>query len=282
MITHIKTETLPLTQQLAQEFSSMAAMRGERELRADRLEFLRAKIKDGLFHSPRWAFANIDGRKVRVNGQHSSKLLADLNGAMPTGLNVVIDEFTCDTEEDLCELFAQFDPVESTRRAKDIVNAHARIHPDLDDMTTARCNLIISGIAMHMLRGVEWKRKKVTGVDRARLIHNGIPFFKWIAPRLDLKRLRKVPVIAAMFATWAKDCESADRFWDAVAREDEHPTHPTRTLSTFLSEAAFGRLKGKGWTARAVYSKCLIAWNAWRKGNQTMFRYNQKQIVEAV
>lgn len=131
MIKYLGTSTQPLTEVIAAEFATMPSHRGERPLRRSHVAWLEQKIKSGLFHAPRWAKATLGDKTYRVNGQHSSTALAQANGKFPSGLMVVIDQFACDTDSDIADLFAQFDPKQGARTEQEIIMATARQHDDL-------------------------------------------------------------------------------------------------------------------------------------------------------
>lgn len=84
------SETRLLTPELATEFATMKGTIGERPIRQARIDMLKNKLADGLFFSPRWAVARIGNETVRVNGQHSSTMLAEANGSFPHGMSVII------------------------------------------------------------------------------------------------------------------------------------------------------------------------------------------------
>ena len=79
----------PLTRELAQEFSSMRSLPGERPLKRSRVRFLRQELVDGMFHSPTWAEVRVGGVVHRMNGNHSSTMLSEAaNGIFPHKLPV--------------------------------------------------------------------------------------------------------------------------------------------------------------------------------------------------
>ena len=70
-----------------------------------RIKHLREKAEAGQLVTFNWSTAKLGERILRMNGQHSSKMLCDLNGAFPKGLKVHLDTYEVDSSEDLAILF---------------------------------------------------------------------------------------------------------------------------------------------------------------------------------
>lgn len=271
----IGTRQEPLTPELALEFATMPAWEGERPLRPHRCKYLESRILDHQFYNPRWAVAYLDGRKYRVNGQHSSHVLATVNGDFPKGLMALIDEFQCENKNDLAELFGQFDNTISSRPAHEVTNAHARVHPELSHIKPTFVSRILAGIG-YALSG-EGENRPRSNEERAQLVHSHIPFILWAYPLSKLRHTSKAGVMAAAFSTWNRNQDAAEEFWSMVTEEDHaDPRHPTRVLARFLREAVSAsdpRIASKRWAPRAFYVKSIHAWNAWRRGENTDLKY---------
>lgn len=270
------TTIVPLTRELAEEFSTMPSHSGERRLRPGRLEFLHHRLQEGMFHTPKWATATLNGKRYRVNGQHSSTMLAQANGHFPVAMHVVIDEFACDTDQDLAELFAQFDNAKSTRTAGEMTLAHARVYDDLRDIKPTTIERGISGIAFAITNANELGT--VDAETKSRLVHSNRDFLHFGNALIGARMFCRAPVIAAIYTTWKVDAEACMRFWK-LTQDESHPDrgHPTRILSKLLNEITLtARQKNafKAWTSRAIYVKCLHAWNAYRKGTTTELKYH--------
>ena len=104
MYREIACNTVPLTRSLAEDFATSPGWDGERALSPHRLRYLRREYDAGRFHAPRWCKAYMSGRVYRGNGQHSSRMLAELNGTFPAGMMVTIKEVLCVTPDDLVAL----------------------------------------------------------------------------------------------------------------------------------------------------------------------------------
>ena len=271
MIRQSATKVVNINRELAEEFATMPAWKGERPLRQERVEMLTGKINDGLFHSPTWAVAKLNGQTYRMNGQHSSVALASCE-KLPTSLNASILEFEVDSEQELANLFGQFDTPESVRRMREVINAHAAVDDILDSCPINTLQIILSGIAQTD------SQLQSTGSShqRAALMHSHRPFIEFAKKYGKRKHVMYMAVIAAMYLTWKSDKQHADLFWNLVASE-EHPdsNNPTRVLARFLTGEIVGRTRRMGmrWDRRAVMVKCIHAWNAYWRGQTTALKY---------
>lgn len=269
----IDTVVMDLTQETAEEFSSLPASTGDRDRDTPKgrrhIEWLKGLVEDGIFHTPKWATARLDGKLYRVNGGHSSMMLAELNGEFPKGLSVSVDRFSCDTPFDLADLFMQFDTRNSIRTFTDKVNAHKAACPNLADVNPTYVGRAIYGIA--------WSRSwsegapaKLTGDERFVLIDENQDFILWAKKYMGAKKMSGVPKVASMFETFELYPFAATHFWNEVVMED-HPNnkHPTRKISEYfkaLLMAGSGKNKNNLMT---TYVKIVHAWNAAVRGKTT-------------
>ena len=76
---------------------------------------LREKAAAGQLITFNWATAKLGDKEYRMNGQHSSAVLCELNGSVPDGLKVHLDSYEVDNKEGLAVLFRQFDNRKSGR-----------------------------------------------------------------------------------------------------------------------------------------------------------------------
>lgn len=271
MFRQTKDEIVPLTRTLAEDFATMRGVPGERKLSNARQNFLRARYDDGKFHTPVWAVAVLGGVRHRVNGQHSSNMLLSLNGHFPIDRRVHLMEFSCDSQEDLAELFAQFDAKDSARSYSDILTSHGRIHAELNDVSPTSMATAVSGIAYALNLN-----KKVGTDERARLVHAHQGFVIWANPFVKFRGISRAPVVGAMFDTYHKSRDAATEFWTLV-KDESHAdvNHPSRVLSRFLRDAIVQEKEHRGakkWSPRAFYTKCVHAWNAYRRGQRTQLK----------
>lgn len=283
MIRQKETKVVGLTRDMALDVATMQGWRGERPLRPQRLQMLRNKLDKGLFHSPTWALARLGQQLYRVNGQHSSTVLAEYN-PFPEGLCATIQFFQVDDEKDLATLFAQFDNPASSRHSREVLNAHAQAESLFADVGINELQTIVSGIAM----GISGSASSgvCTAEEKSKLMGSHGEFIEWVRQFTAEPKLRFVAIVAACYITWTKDRGRATHFWQTVRDESfPDPQNPTRVLSRFiLSEVkGGGRRAGVTWDRRAVLAKCLQAWNAYWRQKSTALRYLKDQpIPEAI
>lgn len=262
----LKSETKPLTKELAAQFKAMAASPTERDLNASRLTYLKQRADAGQLINFNWAVARMDGRVMRVNGQHSSTMLAEANGSFPDGLFVHLDEYEVDGPEGLALLFRQFDARKSGRSAADVAGAYQNLWPQLHELPKQIGKIGIEGAA--------WYRRFVEGAptpsgDEVYHLFNELalhPFLLWLGDIFSIKtpEMKRAQVVAAMYATFIASETEARRFWDAVARGgvEFEDTAPATVLDAWLKLAKEGKVELK---PAEYYQGCIYGWNAFRQ-----------------
>lgn len=276
----VQTKNYPViaTPELAMDTATHPKWKGERDLSKTRMAFLEGELEQGRFYSPTWVFATLNGKRYRVNGQHTSNLLANANGHFPKGLSVNIIEFHCESENDLAELFATFDRPESARSMRDIIGAHAAQHEGLAGISARNVARGTAGI-LFARRQTGQSKGAIGRDDRARLVHDHADYLKWVSPIIAIRPLDREAVAAAIFLSSRVDREAAMKFWLAVhdGSEQNH-RGPSRVLQSFLlnlkiDERARGTNREQRWPPRAIFVKCIHAWNAWRRGAISDLKY---------
>jgi hypothetical protein len=270
MFTLRKSDTHPVTRELASEFVSMAPSPTERPFDETRLKFLQERYDLGFWLPCQWASVWLGGSQFRMNGNHSSTLLVKLPDPFPNHLKAHIDEYEADAPEDMVELFRQFDARKSSRSAGDVAGAYQHRHPELLDIPTPIAKVGIESIAWYLrvIEGVPTGK----GDDRYKLFRQPTyyDFLHWLGHLLDIKtpELRKKETIAAMYATdlVASGTDESHAFWEEVARggrpyEDQHPT---TVLDKWLKSCSDGTCEDK-MRAAFHYQGCIYAWNAFRE-----------------
>lgn len=266
-----------------ERFATMQRAPNDRDVRDRRKERLRAIMKAGTFRTCEWASAicKEDGVEYRVNGKHTSTILHEMNGDRPTDLYVVVEQYECDTLEDVARLYATFDTRESVKTTGDINKCFAGAHDDLSQLPNKLVNTCVSGLAFEKWEDGYFSQR---AEDRAALILQHGDFAMWaftvIWPETkDTRHLVRSPVLAAMFRTYKKSQKHAGEFWGLV-RDGSGTDHrsPDRVLHKMLITSSVntgrGAVPGRRTVAgREMYIKCIHAWNAWRKGVSTDLKY---------
>jgi hypothetical protein len=268
----VKSEDLPVTQALAKRFAEMEGAPVERERSQGRINYIEARVKQGLDVPFHWAFVRLDGKEVRVNGRHSSEVVAGMNGNMPEGMIAHVEEYAVAGSAGMVALFRQFDPPKSARRPRDVCGAFLGYIEPLKGIPLGHAKLAIEGIAWY-LRVVDPPEgiDVPTGDDRYAMLNDETyhPFIQWAGTLLSPLKTREMmrpPILAAMYATYETDSEPARDFWGDTARggKEFDDKHPSTVLDGWLK--AIHTNCPDGVKAGQIYQGCVFAWNAFRAG----------------
>lgn len=266
------SECLPLTRKLAEEFQQMPASPTERTLDPKRLRHLEAKARKGLLVTFHWSKVKYKGKWLRMNGQHSSTMLCNLNGEFPDRLFAHVDSFEVEDPAGLASLFRQYDDRKSGRTPLDVSGAFQGLIDVLNDVPRPSAKLAVEG--------VNWWRGRVEGLpvsqgdDAYELMSQPehYTFIQWIGKLFTIKtpELRKAPVVAVMYATFEKNEAEARRFWESVAKGGDEYTDgdPAAVLSSWYVKAK-DKDQRKPPKPAEYYQAGVFAWNAYR-GEKTI------------
>lgn len=282
-----RPKTMRVTRALARQYAEMEPVPHDRPLSERRLAVYQQLLKQGLFRPVTWAaaFCKATGGTYRVNGKHTSTMLSGLE-QLPE-FYVVVEEYLCDTLEDVVQLYATFDSKMQSRTASDINMSFAGTVPQLAGMHRRFVNTAVSGLSWALL-GERCAHSQPA--ERAELLLEHTDFVLWlhdlfcgggVTITTSAKHLARQAPTAAIFVTWQKNKADALSFWTAVRDETgEKPDFPDRKLAKYLLNTASdkgmgGRYKVSSRVAvpREMYAKCMHAWNSWRSGEDTDLRY---------
>jgi hypothetical protein len=272
----ISSSVKELTPELAAQFRDLVPSPTERDLNPSRLKMLRQKAEAGLLITFHWAKAKMGGTWLRVNGQHSANVLADLNGEFPKGLKVHLDEYEVDSPQGLALLFRQFDDRKSGRSSADVSGAYQNLEPALRD--------VAKPIAKLGAEAVNWYCKTVEhtpykqGDEQYHLFNDsGLHgYLVWLHSIFSIKtpELKVKEVLGAMYATFNANEGEARKFWDSVARggveyEDDAPASVLDVWLKDIKEKKLDNKNGKKVPQGGeLYQGCVYAFNAYREGKK--------------
>jgi hypothetical protein len=256
---------------VAERHLAMTPSPTERAIDDSRLKWLREAAANGLLVNFQWTRAELDGELVRMNGQHSSKMLTELNGAFPEGLFVHLDTYEVDEKSDLALLFRQFDARKSARSPTDVSGAYQGLHPALADVPRTIAKLAVEGVAWNW-RHVEGTMSR-SGDNMYTLFDNATlhPFIKWIGELQGIKtpELQTAAVVAAMFSTFEVNMGEAKEFWPRVAKGgSDEPGDPASVLDIWLERAKTDGQRALNLKPGHLYQGSIYAWNAYRTGRE--------------
>jgi hypothetical protein len=267
----VKSECVDMTKELAEEFQNLHPSPTERDFDPLRVRHLENKAKKGFLVTFHWAKAKLNGKMLRVNGQHSSAMLCGLNGEFPPGLRAHVDEYHLQEEKDLAVLFRQFDDRKSSRGARDVAGAYQNLEAALVDVPNPSAKLAIDGIAWYA-RNVEGAPVP-SGDDVYEWFHRSQyhEFIIWLGELLGIKtpELRRNTIVAAMYATWISNEDECKKFWLSVARggEEYEEGSPAAVLDEWYTAIKKKECKETP-KPGAFYQAGLYCWNAHMQAKQ--------------
>lgn len=290
-------KTVKVTNELAKKWADMPAAHVDRPVSERRLIAYRRMAQEGGFRPITWAkvYCKEIDDTFRVNGKHTSTVFSTLDlSKLPAEIYATIEDYECDTIEDVAQLYSTFDSQLQTRNSSDINRAFAATIPELKDHGVAFINLMVGGIAYATWPSGTGGNSGQTAAERAELLFDNVTFCLWCHGILDAmtkatRHLQRVPVVAAMFMTYQRAKQASTDFWSAVRdATGTTPDTPDRKLEKFLSttRALGGRSTGSiptryRITPREYLVKCLRAWNAWRKKETTNLNYSPEHKIPA-
>jgi hypothetical protein len=295
-----RPKTQRATKALAKQFVEMDAAPHDRELSEKRLQVYQRFLAAGQFRPVTWATAlcRETGGLYRVNGKHTSTLLSGLE-EMPE-FYVTVEEYECDTLEDVAKLYATFDSNLQSRTARDIYMSFAATVPEIKGLPARTIGVAVAGMSIGLgiavLGRSSWMVRQQPA-DRAELLLEHPEFVLWLheligtgkpnSEKRSARHLMRAPVVGAAFNTWKKAKGPATDFWTAVRDETgTPPAVPDRKLAHYLLtvgvDSGRGASRVRKSDPREMYVKCLHAWNAWRSGESTSLHYYAEAKVPAI
>lgn len=288
----ISAKTQRATPSLAKEFVEMDAAPHDRPLSERRLQIYQKLAAAGQFRPCTWAKAECieTGGIYRINGKHTSILFSGLS-PMPE-LFVTIENYQCETIEDVGRLYATFDNKLSSRTSSDINASFAAVVPELKDISRRMINIIVTGLSVEKWGVLYWHTQPQ---ERAERLLDNPEFVIWANSILcgdrgeskEYKHIHRGGVAAAMAITYAKSKKAATEFWTAVRDETgPRPETPDRKIARWLRDirvnVAPGAVASRKAALREILVRCLYAWNAFRRGDDVqIIRYSEQVKIPA-
>jgi hypothetical protein len=285
MYRKVTVESVPLTPELAAQFARMVPLPGERCLRPTRRAYLAAQLLRRKFSGPDWAdgTCKTDGITYRLDGQHSSDLLANLpTGAeFPADLLATITHYEFDSMEDAADVFNLFNNPRSVRNNADMMGVYAARVPGLETFSREFLVDVSNG-----LYEFEAQRKRRGAKDAVLLgprdrglyfLYPNRPEFvtmlEWLAAFRELKNamfLHRPVIVSEMLAHRMAAPTVADVFWPLVYTETHaDPDHETRVLAEAFRELLAVASRPK--LDQSVFRrKTQRAWRQFRAGQSLL------------
>jgi hypothetical protein len=271
-------KTEQITKALAEKFVNMEAAQQDRPLSETRLRVYEKIAREGGFRPVSWAaaYCKATGGTYRVNGKHTSTLFAKMLDELPT-LYAVVEYYECDELEDTADINRSF----------------AACVPDLAGVDQRTINLCASALAYAKLG--DSVHRSTTPAERAEGLLEHHDFVTWChdlcgsgSGTTKSSHLKRMPVIAAMYATWDRAPLVSKKFWEEVRDETGGtPSDPTRKLARFLILTSSANNRNDVRQRHRVkdkefFVKSLHAWNAFRKKESTDLKYYANAAMPTV
>lgn len=282
-------EVVPVTAELAQRFSAMSAVPGERSINRQRLAFLRGEIEAGRVISFLWVSAICNGIEYRINGQHTSHLFC--SGVEPIG-TATIHMYECDTLEDVVRLWSKFDNHKSVRLKNEKIKAVAEADGRLSGVKS-RVTALASSAASIRCYGAGYANK-VSDERKFDALLEYVNFALWAKTLFPTSAgssngfTLRVGVWFAALCTWEQGEQKATEFWNHVLNADSsNPKCPTRVLREALLTHSVDTGQGSRCGKKTlkwdqVADMCLSAWNLWKEGREVSFIRLHRDGLSAV
>lgn len=285
----IKRKEINLTPVSAASILETNEYEQQRVLRPARVAMLRRCMQDGTFLTGYIALAKClynGGKTVLLNGQHQC------NAVLQEGKNIpaIHEMYLCESPEDTALLYRQFDNTPS-RSLNDIARPEAAafgIEWPLQVVGLVISAATILEKAKHLSKNEKLgllKPYRVAGAFVANILSPDNVLHR------SVKHLTRAAVIASMIITWRKNPQDAFYFWtkirDGEILKKNMPEYKLREYLTHcnLSTPRSYSIKSSGnvVTTHEIMSKCITAWNAYRKKTSTDLKYYMdKPIPRAI
>lgn len=199
---------------------------------------------------------------------------------------MIVEEYRCETLDDVADLYATFDTRESVRSQREVNNVVASVTEGLESVPANILAILVGGMNFHFNPNGGIKNK--SGRERAAIVRDHVPFvqfFMSLAPDGKFANgfkyhLCRVGVVAAVFAIWLEYQEESRDFWEKVRDGDgsSDPKEARRRLNALLAGIAASRGKGGRGVAdsKDIYKKCLKYWNNYRTNKVTGAKRSRK------
>ena len=258
-----------LTPALVKQYHDMAASPTEREINAKHVKHLREKADNGQFVTFHWVTAKVGDQLIRVNGQHSSKMLFDMDGMMPPGLKVLQEQYECEDGDSLALLFQQFDDRKSARSTADIAGVYQGLQPALNGVDKKIAKLAIDAYTWFQ-RNVEKVPAVIGDLSYSTFRDTGLhPWIVWLNEINNSKtrELQNRFVTAAIYGTFSHNETEARRFWEEVSRggDPDDDTQPARALDIWLRSIFEKTTDDEPASSGQLYQGSVYCWNAYRE-----------------
>lgn len=272
----VSDQTITLNHEKALSYLDLPVFPGEREVTDNHVQFLYDEIRKGTFNPLLviLSTATFNGVEYKINGQHTCWAVV----AMPPSFSLRVREinYRVATAEQLKLLYSTYDRLKA-RTDGHITKVFLADTEATRDLWMSEVPRLVSAFRHWHVSNAASRR--VTPEQLSAVISREFSgLFRQVALFVQANHKmalsRRVPVVAAMFATFDKVPTKATEFWQPVidgvnlsARSDPRWQLRDALLKALQPGSSTRGSKGmRVLTTEDVFRICLLAWNKWRKG----------------
>lgn len=277
----IKREMMEIGPEMAGKFLQFNTYVTQRKLRPAHADELTSKMKEGTFRFGEIAFAQMNGNKYMMNGQHVCTSIVN------SGLSqmCVVELFQCDNDVDMSKLFKQFEILPRSIADMVAVENHAL---KLDwpswfaSIVVAAAGIIEVGnasmVGSKCTGAIYAGHKAMTKEQRVNLLGKYVSQGSFVKRILidtytsgDIKHMKRSALVAMMFKTFKISESDSEIFWIQV-RDGENLTKkmPAWHLREFLVHHNIishrNAMTYRKVTNHEIGYRSALTWNAFRRG----------------
>lgn len=297
MVRFKKREEIKVSPEMAQDFLDINTFKLQRGINKKHLRELEKAIKEKQFITPRIVIAQKRYNKIKngykeilIDGQHISTAIKNTKET----INCIIEKYEVHDKKELSEIYRLC----NNERSKTLQTCVLIEQESLGIEWDRAIAPLVVGACAEM---IDPNRFKLTKNDKVQLLKDNIEVGDFVNkifftsnPEKDnvkkaVRHLWRSGVVMAMIKTYHKNKKQSVRFWsdvrDGVGLDRKNPALVLRDyLKTATVHYGMGAKKAvdfniKPVTRKEMHVKCILAWNAYRKGTTTDLKYYHNKPV---
>ncbi len=268
----------PFDRAKATEILELPEFVGDRRLNQSHVDGLVRAMQRGTFHAE-WVsiitcFLETDGKTYRMNGQHTAWARMEMPDSWPCEVKCL--EYVAKTEEDMRTLYSSIDR-SSPRTKANVIDSYLAGTDQFGHLKSRVLRILPQGFSIWLWH-TPHERKRHDGDDVAFLLKTehfdlAIKVARFMNKQPDTQKcILRAAVVGAMFATFNRAPQIAEKFWAPVGDglNFDKKSDPRLVLRNWLIQTAVGtgagsRTDKKKVTQEYMVRACLVAWNAYRQ-----------------
>lgn len=291
----LKEESINLTKDKAFSFLELDTFSGERNISENHVQFLYDEWCGGrfLWHHVLLASAELNGKRYRVNGQHTCWMRVNVpKDREPIKADVREITYKVETEEQLRTLYSAFDR-NKTRSMAHISRVLLEDTPATKDLPVHLIGKLVSGFKVHWTEDFGHHHGGLSVNELTSLISkqysslfNVVGHFVRIHYE-DHTFVKRSSTIGAMFGTFEKSVQASADFWTPVCdgigiNEKSDPRYQLRQFLMTHGHNLTGAGSRNIVSIEYAFRMCINAWNRFRRKEKTLVLRTTDTRVKAI